>query len=86
MTGFATNWLRSTCFYKPSCQNRQLPLGQVGNVLERAWKLSPALAERVLLPAAVGGGRALRQARHYPTCSVGVPLITVDGRGQQYCS
>lgn len=63
MTGFAANWLCSTCFYKVSHQNWQHPLVRVGNALERAWRLGPALTERVILPAAVGGGWALRQAR-----------------------
>lgn len=63
MTGFAANRLRSTCFYKLSHQNWQHPLAHAGHALERARRLGPALAEGVILPAAAGGGWALRQAR-----------------------
>jgi len=63
MTGIAANWLHSTSFYKLSRLNWQHPLVRVGNALERAWRLGAALAERVVLPAAVGGGWALGQAR-----------------------
>lgn len=64
MTGFAANWLRSTCFYKLSLPSElATPFGGVGNVLEKAWRLGPAPSERVPLPSALGSDWALRRAR-----------------------
>lgn len=39
-------------------------LVHVGNALERAWRLGPAVAERVTVPAAVGGGWASQIANY----------------------
>lgn len=64
VTGFAANWLRSTCFYKLTLpSDLATPFRGVGNVLEKAWRLGPAPSERVPLPSALGGGWALRRAR-----------------------
>lgn len=63
MTGFAANWLRSTCFYKLTLPSElATPFAGVGNALEKAWRLGPAPSERVPLPPALGGAWALRQA------------------------
>lgn len=64
MTGFAANWLRSTCFYKLTLPSElATPFGPVGNALEKAWRLGPAPSERAPLPPALGGAWALRRAR-----------------------
>lgn len=64
VTGFAANWLRSTCFFKLTLPSElATPFGGVGNALEKAWRLGPAPSERVPLPPALGGDWALRRAR-----------------------